>query len=146
MEVAAWVGLAAGLAALLAIPVGWVWKLSEWNAGIKKIPDMNTQMQANARKIERLETIIEPFWDTVCKNLPSILNYRNSPDRLEKALNGGSTREEMQALKDEMMAEFDQVRQSQPDRAVALLFGVWTLKVMLGGFGCPGDRRDGDTL
>lgn len=139
------VGMIGGLVMLVSIPVIWVWKLSKWDSKIAIIPGLtddlkSTQKQTeeNKLKIERLQTMVEPFWETICKNLPGILQFHTSPDPLEKALNGEATEEEMRKLLERTEKELNGVRGRNPTRALALSFAVWALKVKISGvIGCP---------
>lgn len=141
--IAAWVGLVAGLIALAAIPTAWIWKLSKWDSKIGMIDALAADMAAvkklgeeNRLETARLQTMIEPYWETICKNLPGILRLHNSPDPLAAALNGDATNEEMVALIERMETEFSEIQLMNPGRALALSIAVAAVKARLNGF-CP---------
>lgn len=143
MDAGSIVGLVAGLCGLAALPTAWVWKLSKWDSKIgvidtlaEEMKAVKTQQEDNRLKTERLQTMIEPFWETICNNLPGILRLHNSPDPLTAALAGEATSEEMAALIEQMQGEFEEIRFSDPGRALALSMAVGAVKARLNGY-CP---------
>lgn len=150
MDAGSIVGLVAGLVALAAIPIGWVWKLSKWDSKIALIDTVAEDMkyvkqeaEATRLKAERLQTMIEPFWETICKSLPEILRLHNSPDPLDAALSGEATHEEMAALIEQMETEFNEIRLMNPGRALALSFAIGAVKARLNGYcPCPKEKSE----
>jgi hypothetical protein len=136
VEPGAIVGLISGITALLAIPVAWIWKLSKWDTEIKSIPTickrmdiMDQRILATELKSGKLETMIEPFWETVCANIPGILKMHSSPDPLVRAFNGTASPEEIDALKKRINDELPEAQEKDPSRALALTLALWAVKV-----------------
>lgn len=60
--------------------------------------DFHKEISEVKEELERHGTMIEPFWGTLCDNLPTILKMHNSPDPLIACLEGQPTIEEIDAL------------------------------------------------
>jgi hypothetical protein len=60
--------------------------------------DFDKQLGEVREELEHQGTMIEPFWNTLCENLPTILKMHNSPDPLWAVLNGDPTVDEVESL------------------------------------------------
>lgn len=98
------VSSAAGIGLLLA---GWIWdtrnKVGSLEGEFQKElglfrKDFHKEISEVKEELERHGTMIEPFWNTLCDNLPAILKMHNSPDPLVTCLEGQPTIEEIDAL------------------------------------------------
>ena len=96
MDAATIVTIAASIVGMGGIFAGFIWetrnKVSVLEASFtKEIAEVKAEL-------ERQGTMIEPFWQTLCDNLPAILKMHNSPDPLANVLHGTPTIEDVDNL------------------------------------------------
>lgn len=137
-EISLWLGILSLSISLLAIPIAWVWKLSKWDSAIKSVDSLTKQMKSledrltsNEKRTERALLITEPLWDSICSNLPGILKLHNSPDPLSNVLLDQDAPGEAEDLLKRMSDEVSKVRDTDPNRALALCLALWAVRVKL---------------
>ena len=107
MDTVAIVTIATSIIGIGLVLGGWIWDTGRSvNRLETKINDKINDLQGNFNKqmmevkedLERHNTMIEPFWNTLCENLPLILKMHNSPDPLVDCFEDKVTIEEIDAL------------------------------------------------
>lgn len=130
------VSVALGVGLLLA---GWIWDTR--NVAGRLESDMNKQfglLQKDFDKqisevredLERQGTMIEPFWQTLCTSLPSILKMHNSPDPLDAVLNGNPNMADIDNIEDELKCRLIEAQKAGDDgKALALTLAIVAVRV-----------------
>ena len=117
---------------------GWIWDTrntvgrleADFTKQLAKTKEsLDKEINRVSEELERTNTMIEPFWQTLCASLPGILKMHNSPDPLAAVLSGKASPEQVESLTKRLYNELEVAKENDPSRAVALLLAIWAVKV-----------------